>query len=179
VTERCKTRAPAFLLVTLVALVALSLSACGGDQAWGGAGGRSGATPPVASPSPADGDSVAAVERAQAFFMPSRNVSCVFRNQAVTCDIASGVRLVSGSAGGVCGPTALAGLTLGLRGIRWDCRTGVLLTTAPVLPYGASAVVGDLRCASRSTGVTCTDRVNGDTFTESRESTTTNVQPSR
>jgi hypothetical protein len=64
-------------------------------------------------------------------------------------------------------------------GIARDCRTDVLVATAPVLPYGQSATIGAVRCSSRTTGVTCVDGVNGDAFIESRDSTTIDVLPSR
>lgn len=71
-----------------------------------------------------------------------------------------------------CGHSALAGLMLPAVGkATFDCRTDVLVPDPQrVLDYGRSITVGDVTCASATTGITCTNGRTGHGFSISRES---------
>lgn len=126
--------------------------------------------PPSPSPSPSP-TSVPTGETT--FASPSGTITCRVGAGSVTCDEADQTswRLTPADLAS-CGQSALAGLVLPAVGeARFDCRTDLLVPTPQrVLAYGQSITVGDITCASATTGVTCTNSRTGHGFFVSRES---------
>ncbi len=143
-------------------------------------GGRSPApAPPVASgahspaPSPSGTASPASGPAGDTTFAsPTGTITCRVSAGSVTCDEADQTswRLTHADLAS-CGQSALAGLVLPAAGkVTFDCRTDVLVPSPQrVLDYGQSITVGDVTCASATTGVTCTNGRTGHAFFISRE----------
>jgi hypothetical protein len=91
---------------------------------------------------------------------------------SVRCDIArSDWRIVKRPPGCEPGTDWGQGLTLGPRSRRGEvvCAGDSALGARRILPYGRSITAGSLRCTSRSTGMTCRNRL-GHGFVLSTES---------
>lgn len=106
------------------------------------------------------------------FASPSGNITCAIMDMWVQCDVAERSWMLTPADRAWCGESALAGLALPAVGKpRFDCRTDVLVPTPQrVLNYGDSVTVGDVTCASATSGVTCTNSRTGHGFFVSRQS---------
>jgi hypothetical protein len=132
----------------------------------------SGAHSPAASPPSATSSPAGVPAGDTTFASPTGTITCRVSAGAVTCDEAEQTswRLTRADLAS-CGQAALAGLVLPANGeATFDCRTDVLVPSPrQVLDYGHSVTVGDVTCASATTGVTCTNGRTGHGFFISRE----------
>lgn len=128
--------------------------------------------PPASPSSPPASPAPTVVQAGRTTFAsPSGDITCAMDTRAVTCDEAQASWSLTPADLASCGQAALAGLTLPAVGKPgFDCRTDVLVPDPrQVLAYGASITVGDITCASASTGVTCRNQQTGHEFFVSRQ----------
>lgn len=128
-------------------------------------------TAPTPSPSPTSSPTVVQAGDTT-FASPSGDITCRMGAGWVTCDEAQMSWALSRADLASCGQSALAGLALPSDGkATFDCRTDVLVPDPQrVLAYGQSITLGDITCASATTGVTCTNNRTGHGFFVSRQS---------
>jgi hypothetical protein len=126
---------------------------------------------PSSSP-PAPPSSTLVVSGETTFASPSGNITCRMDAGWVACDVAQESWALTSADLASCGQSALAGVRLSAAGkAAFDCRTDVLVPDPQqVLDYGQSVTVGDVTCASATSGVTCTNSRTGHGFFVSRQS---------
>jgi hypothetical protein len=113
-----------------------------------------------------------ATHRYSFFESPSRNIGCVMLGGQARCDISS--RSWKPPARPASCPDIVdfgQGLEVAARGpARFVCAGDAAMDPqAPMLPYGQTTVIGQLRCTSATTGVTCRSTRTGHGFLISRQ----------
>jgi hypothetical protein len=138
------------LRIVLLLLVTLSLGGC--DSAGDGGGTSQSSTPSKASPEPQGPLTT------DEFITPSGNIWCELNDPWLGCDIGTGLNPEPSSE--FCGAD-WAGLFIEPGRFSGPGCSGdekpTVSADAPVLEYGETWKHGDIRCRSRSSGLTCKD----------------------
>ena len=158
------------VLVAAVLLVVLVTRPVGSPVGSPGATGTATGSHGTASGTP----SAAATPGPPVFQLPSGNIACDIKADAVTCTIAS--KTFTPPATTCKDDSAGHTVVLDAHGVSTPCATGGMPGVAPagtpVLFYGSSSTVGRYTCTSATNGVKCTDN-HGVGFRLAREALVT------
>ncbi|MBO0677394.1 hypothetical protein JRC04_07955 [Mycolicibacterium sp. S2-37] len=103
------------------------------------------------------------------FTSPSGNIGCIMDASQVRCDIAQR-EWAPPPPPPDCPLDYGQGIVLDAGGpAQWVCAGDTALAGGPPLPFGESAGMGDLRCDSTPTGMTCRDVITGHGFSIARQ----------
>lgn len=108
------------------------------------------------------------------FSSPSRNILCMMSKVTASCFISVKHWTIDQPDAPGCAESDWGGIIdLSAEGVSWPCYTDFSFDfDAPVLAYGDAMVVGEFRCDSAQTGVTCRN-ASGHGFTIARAEITT------
>ncbi len=103
------------------------------------------------------------------FSTPSRNIGCYFAADAVRCDVLDRTWKAPPPRPGECDFGDWGnGLSLESERPMFTCATDTVAGSDQLLAYGHALEIGDFRCTSLRTGLTCDNKATGHGFTLSR-----------